>query len=72
MFAAFFGTTQRFPPEPGSIVFPGHRNVPHWKFLTSLSKRPNHQLPDTSIGYFWPSKAVPIWVAVIPTESLAM
>ena len=68
----FSGTTQMLPLEPGCSLLPGNRNVPHWKFLTSLANRPYHQLPEISIGNLPCSQATPMSSALMPAEFLAM
>src|ERR1051326_7119378 len=71
LFFAFFGTTHRLPPEPGTSLLPGHRKVSHWNFLISDSKVPYHQLPETIIGFLPDSKLLPMSVDFRLTESLA-
>src|SRR5262249_19166886 len=68
----FFGTTHRFPPEPSVIALPGHRNVPYWKVLMSLAKRPAHQLPENSIGFLPAMNPVPPSSAFVAAGVLAM
>src|SRR5471030_1852579 len=46
LFLAFSGTTHMLPAEPGDILAPGNRNVPHLNVLTSVVKRLYHQLPE--------------------------
>src|SRR5690242_9315301 len=67
----FFGTTQMLPLEPAFSVLPGHRNVPHWNLVISLTSRPYHQVPDTIIGNLPAMNEVPIDSASTPAEFLA-
>src|SRR5665811_272033 len=65
LFLALVGTTHMLPAEPGDIVAPGNRKVPHWRPLISDVKRLYHQLPEKKIGYFPDSNPVPASLSLI-------